>query len=186
MAAGADDNMPTIGPDDSDSEEMEDARIADVDNSVRKRRLKQLLEAKERVVDVRERVSGLSATRSSFSDEELNAFLANAVVAFIDELESLLSAKNEERGEQFRTEEFGVVEGESRTIAEFRDNRGQLEFAEDGETKSATAPQEASMAAFRVAHKHFDRLIVDNVFEEPSPSPEQNPIDPKGRFRDDG
>lgn len=134
------------------------SQISDPDNYNVRRRLQQLHNAKERVADRADRTSIMLLDDPQFTEDRRNRLVAEAVAAFIDELDSLLRATQEELASEFTDEEVAQAAGEVRTIGEFQEGRGVFEYQDDGDTKRGVAPYGMSMTAYRTASEYLDKV----------------------------
>jgi len=145
-------------------EEIGAAEISDPDDYNLRRRLQQLHNAKERVTTTAERTSIMLLDKELFTEQKRDRLVAEAVASFIDELDSLLAAKNEEISEAFNSRTIAKAGGEERTIREFRERRGQFEFTDDdGSTRVGVAPYGLSMNAHRIASEFLDAVAGPDV-----------------------
>lgn len=144
-----DGQSPAAEADGSESDGVE--RIADPDNYNVRRRLKQLHDAKERVREVKGRALQLQMTSREFTTRQRDRFVAEAVVDYINELETVLEQTDE--ADDFRQETVDVGDG-TVTVEDFCDGRGSVNVGDGPELASF----EVSMEVWRICNRHFERV----------------------------
>lgn len=146
-------------------------RIADPDQYSHRRRLRQIHDAKERVLDVKSRaVQRAEYSTTQFTDRQRDRLIAEAVVDYIAELEPVL--QQNENWEAFASEPLYGQDVET-TIEQFLQTRG-------------TDPNEGynpylfsvSMKAWRVCNRYFEQ-VAGAEFEQGS-LPSETGFNPVG------
>jgi len=153
------------------------SRVEDPDDYNLRRRLKQLHNAKEAVITRKDNALDLERrkTEKQFSSGDRDRFIVEKVVDYIHELRPLL--KKAGREEDFLSEEISSAGTSTVTIDDVIDSRGRIE--QESETEYLN--YRASMAAWDICNQYFED-VAGVVFEQDSADPEQNPVDPAGRF----
>jgi len=159
-------------------------RVVDPDDYNLRRRLKQLHNAKEAVKHRKDDVLELERVNRTFTAGQRDRFIAEKLVDYIHELRPLL--KKIDREEEFLSEEVGTVNSTTVTIQSIIETRGYVSGGDSGRYSDNTNPGEcilyqASMAAWDICNDYFED-VAGAVFEESSPDPGANPVDPSGRF----
>jgi hypothetical protein len=148
-------------------------RVVDPDDYNLRRRLKQLHDAKEAVKERKDNVLSIEQSNRQFNPRDRDRFVVEKLVDYIHELRPLL--KKIGREEQFLDEAVETPVQDAVTIQSIINSRGYM-GDEDGYLS-----YQASMAAWDVCNGYFED-VAGAVFEERSPEPEANPVDPAGRF----
>lgn len=143
---------------DSDEGEQEDKRIADPENYNLSRRLRQLHDAKESVVEIKDRAVNQEAVDSNFSPSQRDQFVAEKLIDYIRELRPLMKLRENE--DDFLNEEVGTVGGQELTLRQICETHGQVEI-EDGQ---AWIPYQVSMTAWDLCNDYMEQ-IAGGTFE---------------------
>jgi len=159
-------------------------RVVDPDDYNLRRRLKQLHNAKEAVKRRKDDALELERVNRTFTADQRDRFIAEKLVDYIHELRPLL--KKIDREEDFLAEEVGTVNSTTVTIQSIIDSRGYVSSGDtsrysDNTESGGYIPYEATMAAWDICNDYFED-VAGAVFEESSPDPGANPVDPAGRF----
>jgi len=136
-------------------------RIEDPDNYNYRRRLKQLHDARERVIDIKNRALNIQQMERAFSAEKRDRYITERVVDYVHELRPLLEKQGTE--DVFLSEEIGSVDGESITMDRFAERRGRISTGEG----TRAIPYEASMEAWHICNSYFER-VAGPEFEDGS------------------
>jgi hypothetical protein len=153
-------------------------RIEDPDDYNLRRRLKQLHTAKEAVITRKDNALDLERRKNDkqFPPQTRDRFVVEKVVDYIHELRPLL--KKVGREDEFCSEIVTFGGGEV-SIGEIIERRGRA----PDQSETEYLPYEASMAAWDICNEYFED-VAGAVFEQESASPDQNPVDPAGRFNE--
>lgn len=159
-------------------------RIVDPDNYTLRRRLRQLHDAKERVVERKNAAVLEWQMTRDFTERRRDLLVAEVVVDYVQELASVLEKQSktadDEDGEspdedEFLNQSVSVSDRRDITLEEFARTRGRF----DG----APLDYRVSMEAWAVCNRYFED-VAGAEFEQGSVAPEHNPVDPAGRFND--
>lgn len=127
-------------------------RIADPEDYAKRRRLRQLYDAREHVRDVKNRAHRLEITERSVSKQRRDRIIAEALVDYIAELRPILDRRGDD--EAFLEEEVETKNGTSITLGDIRTQRGQINTDSGGRFIA----YQTSMRAWDVANTYFEEI----------------------------
>jgi len=114
-----------------------------------------------------------------FSSEDRDRFIVEKLVDYIHELRPLL--QKAEREEEFLSEEVKAEDGDI-SIETIISTRGRT--SQSGSTDGESyLNYRSSMRAWDICNGYFED-VAGAVFEKESARPEDNPVDPAGRFNE--
>lgn len=160
-------------------------RIEDPNDYNLRRRLKQILDAKEAVVERKDDAVELFRENKRFSRADRDRFVVEKLVDYIHELLPLLDEADLK--DEFLSEDVGRLDDEPVTIEDIVDGRGYISDNARPWQRDADGryiPYQLSMDARHICDRYY-KQVAGVTFEQNSTRPEDNPVDPAGRFNDE-
>lgn len=163
--------MSSMMPDQTGDPETGDGaeRLADPEDYNLRRRLRQLHDAKQAVIDSKDRAVNATVIEESISKPQRDRIVAEKLIDYVRELRPVLDKRTsdtdhkETDAESFLEEDVTELDGETITLRMIVDQHGQIQT----ENNEGWIPYQVSMMAWDCCNTYFEE-IGGAVFETES------------------